>query len=314
MPVPTLSHLAGPDPRLLPHPHAAQLERARTASALWRLTKPGLAAFSVLSAMAGYATAGTSPGHGHALVAILGIALAAAGALSLNQWWERDFDARMERTRTRPLPSGAIKPATALAFSLFLSAAALALLAAAVNSLSALLAASIIVLYGCAYTPLKRRTRWATEVGSLSGALPPILGAAAAGNPLSPPAWILAAILLAWQMPHFYAIGWRYRDDYRAAGFRLLPAIDLDGARTAHWSFGYTVLFALLAVGPWLAGWLGHTYGVTALLASLLLLHRAWRFLRPGPGGERAARPLFLTSVMILPPLMAALVIDRWLG
>lgn len=304
---------SAPVPVPAARPNSAQRANTRLAGALWRLTKPGLAAFSVLSAMAAYATAGVATSALQTVVAVIGITLAAGGALSLNQWWESRLDSRMERTRRRPVPAGEISSAGALTWSLLLSYTGVILLLFLVNAAAAALAAATILLYGVVYTPLKRRTRWATEIGSLSGALPPLLGAAAAGNLWSLPAWVLAVLLLFWQMPHFYGIGWMYRDDYRAASFRLLPAIDADGSRTARWALGYTAAFAVLAVLPWQLGWFGAAYGIPASIAALAMLVQAWRFLRPANGAARAARPLFLTSVMILPPLMTALVIDRWM-
>jgi len=207
--------------------------RRASAAAVFALTKPRLATMSVLTTMAAYATA--RPMAGPTVATLVGTSLAAAGALSLNQWWERQSDACMERTRGRPLPMRNISPGAALAWSVAFSVSGVALLAWQVNLAGATLATATILVYGVVYTPLKRRTRWATEIGSISGALPALLGNAAAGNLGSRPGLVLAAVLLFWQMPHFFAIGWRHRLDYRAAGFPLLPAVDVSGARTATW-------------------------------------------------------------------------------
>src|SRR5690606_26892581 len=133
------------------------------------------------------------------------------------------------------------------------------------------------------YTPLKRTTRWATEVGSVSGALPPLLGAAAAGDPLSAPAWLLAAVLLFWQMPHFYAIGWRYRSQYQAAGLPLLPVVDPDGRRTSYWATGYTAALVAVSLLPWLTGSFGAVYGVPAATVGVGLLGCCIGFIKGRP-------------------------------
>src|SRR5207302_2023285 len=134
-------------------------------------------------------------------------------------------------------------------------------LVARVNLPAAVIAAATILIYGVVYTPLKRRSRWATEVGAVSGALPALLGNAAAGHLGARSGVVLTLILLCWQMPHFFAIGWRHRGDYRAAGFRLLPAVDASGARTAAWSLAYTLALVIVSLVPWVQGWLGPCYG-----------------------------------------------------
>jgi protoheme IX farnesyltransferase len=240
---------------------------------------------------------------------LFGTSLAAAGALSLNQWWERRADALMERTRGRPLPQGSISPREALAWSVAFSTSGVGVLAATVNLTSAALALATILLYGLVYTPLKRRTRWATEVGAISGALPALLGNAAAGHLGSHSGVVLAAVLLFWQMPHFYAIGWRYRSDYRAAGFNLLPAVDRTGARTAAWSLVYTIALVIASLLPWALGWLGALYGLTAAAAGAWFLSRAWRFAHCCDR-DRAARLLFFASLFYLPIMMGALIIE----
>lgn len=281
------------------------------AGAVYALTKPRLAAMSVLTTFVAYATARPAAGHFPATVA--GTVLAAAGALALNQWWERGPDARMRRTCGRPLPQGRLTPRAALAWSLAFSCAGVGILAAAVNLAAAALAAATIATYGLLYTPLKRRTLWATEVGAISGALPALLGNAAAGDLAARPGLVLAGALLLWQMPHFFAIGWRHRADYRAAGFALRPAVDPDGRDTASWTFGYAVALALASPLPWLAGWLGPVYGVVATLAGLGLLREAARFRR---AEERTApaRRLFVATLLHLPVFMAALLLDRALA
>jgi len=173
----------------------------------------------------------------------------------------------MQRTRARPLPQGNLTPPEALAWSAGFSVSGVALLGLFVNPAAATLAAATILVYGVVYTPLKRRTRWATEIGAVSGALPALLGNAAAGDLAARPGIALTAILLLWQMPHFFAIGWRHRDDYRAAGFPLLPAVDPDGRRTAAWSLGYSVALLIVSLVPWALGWFGPIYGLAMVSA-----------------------------------------------
>lgn len=290
---------------------ASRTARALPLRALFLLTKPRLATFSVMSGMAGYAVAGAGAGWATHAAVLAGIAASAGGALSLNQWWERRSDALMRRTAGRPLPQGEIEAPLALGWSVSLSVAGVGGLALVGGVVSALLSAATIVIYGLIYTPLKRRTRWATEIGSISGALPPLIGAAAAGEWSAPSAWVLAAVILFWQMPHFFAIGWMYRDDYRAAGFPLLPAVDTSGARTAAWSLAYGVVLAVVSLAPWALGWVGAIYGVAALVGGAAMLLASWRFWRRPAERDRAGRRLFFTTIAYLPPVMAALVLDR---
>ena len=280
-----------------------------TARALIALTKPRVAFASVLTALAGYAATPGAGGLTDNLTLLAGAGLAAGGTLAFNQWWERETDPLMARTRSRPLCLGLITPGLALRWSILLSVTGVALLAVAFNMATAAVAGAIIVIYGFIYTPMKRVTRWATEVGSLSGALPPRLGSAAAGDFWSVPAWILAIVLLFWQMPHFYAISWIYRADYRAAGLPLLPATDETGRRTAAWTMGYTAALAVVLVAPWPLGWTGPLFGLTGTTCAAVLLVMAWPFLRH-PDAVTARR-LFRSTLITLMPLMLAIVLDR---
>jgi len=293
------------DSRELPLPLVQPLPV--TLRALLALTKPRVAFASILTALAGYAA---TPGRGgltEHLTLLLGAGLAAGGTLAFNQWWERDTDRLMGRTRHRPLVQDRITPGLALAWSTLLTVAGIVLLAAAFNAAAAMVAAAICVIYGFIYTPMKRRTHWATEVGSVSGALPPLLGSAAAGDIWSKPALVLAAVLLFWQMPHFFAVGWIYGHDYRAAGLPLLPATDESGRRTAVWSLGYTIPLSFVLIVPWPLGWMGPLYGLTATACAAVLLAMAWQFLRSPC--ERTARRLFRTTLFTLMPLMLVVVV-----
>ncbi|MBP8256125.1 MAG: heme o synthase [Opitutaceae bacterium] len=287
---------------------AAVADRTSIPGALFALTKPRIAFMSVVTAMVAYGTA--RPGAPVTLATFAGTALSAGGVLALNQWWERSLDARMRRTQSRPLPQLRLTPAVALAWSLALCVAGVLLLALAVNRDAAGLAALTIVTYGLAYTPLKQRTPWATEVGAISGALPALLGNAAAGHLWAAPGVALAVMLLIWQMPHFFAIGWRHREDYRAAGFMLRPAIDSNGSNTAWWSFGYSALLIPVAVVPWWMGSLGAIYGVSTLVAGMAFLFRAWGFV-VASDRDLAARRLFRASLLYLLVFMVALLLDR---
>ena len=260
--------------------------------------------------MAGYAVVKGGWGWWHATLVFAGIALSAGGALSLNQWWERKTDAMMRRTAGRPLPQGRVSPGLALAWSLCLSAGGVVSLHGFANGAAASLALATIVIYGLVYTPLKRRTRWATEIGSLSGALPPLLGAAAAGDPWSRPAWVLAAVILFWQMPHFFAVGWMYREDYRAAGFPLLPAVDGSGEATAKWSLAHSVMLCAVSVASWALGLAGPVFGVASAIGGTAMLWASWRFWRRAGDRDREGRRLFFTTILYLPPVMVALVVD----
>lgn len=283
---------------------------AETCGALAALTKPRIAFASVLTTVAAYAAV---PGGSFAATLVLGAATlaAAAGSLALNQWWERDSDARMTRTAGRPLPMARLRPAVALGWSLYLSVLGCTWLAAWFGAAAAAFAAATIVIYGLLYTPMKRRTPWATWVGSVSGALPPLIGATAAGDPLSAPAWLLAGVLFFWQMPHFYAIGWLYREQYRAAGLPLLPVLDASGGRrTARSSIAHAAaLLAFVALAP-AAGFAGPIFAVAATLSALLLLACAWRFLRAEDDRDAAARTLFRATLATLPVIMVATVVD----
>ena len=201
-------------------------------------------------------------------------------------------------------------PRVALLWSLGLSVAGVGSLAALVNVSAAGVAALTILLYGMVYTPLKRRTRWATEAGAISGALPALLGNAAANDLWAAPGVALAAVLLCWQMPHFFAIGWRHRADYRAAGFRVLPSVDATGRKTAAWSLFYATLLLVVSLAPWVLGRLGAVYGVPVALAGAAFVGCAWHFYAASGDRDIAARRLFFASILYLPLVLGALMLD----
>jgi len=240
---------------------------------------------------------------------LIGTALVAGGAAALNQVWERKTDALMRRTRDRPVASGRLRATEGLAFGLGMSAVGLAELAIAVNPLSAAVAALTLVSYVLLYTPLKRRTSLATLIGAVPGALPPVIGWAAASNNVTLPAFVLFGIMFFWQMPHFLAIAWLYRDDYAAAGMPLLPVLEPHGHRTGRQALLYGVALLPVSLMPTLVGLAGGFYIAVATVLGLTLIALCAKFARDR--SAQTARQLFLFSITYLPLLWGALVADR---
>ena len=207
------------------------------------LTKPRITWLILMSTGVGYFFGARSGWHWVTLLhTMFGTGLIASGTAALNQWYERDADSKMRRTMARPLPSGRISTGRALWFASVLSALGFLELAVAVNLLSALLGLFTLVSYLFVYTPLKQRSPHSTTIGAIPGAMPPLIGYAAASDNLSWEAWVLFAILFLWQFPHFYAIAWMYREDYERAGIRMLPVVEPDGQSTAHHILLYMLL------------------------------------------------------------------------
>lgn len=240
---------------------------------------------------------------------MLGTSLCAASANSMNQVIEADRDARMPRTRFRPLPSGRMNGLHATCFAVLAGGVGVTLLAAMVNALTAWLALLTIVLYLLAYTPLKTRTTHNTLVGSVVGAIPPMMGWAASRGQLEPAAWALAGVLFVWQIPHFLALAWMYRDDYALGGYRMLPIIDPTGIVTCRavlmWSAALLpVTLAVSFVG--VSGWL---YALAAIVLGLWIIKLGVDLYRRRD--RQQARKLFIASVIYLPLLMGLMVLDR---
>lgn len=274
------------------------------------LAKPRLNVLVVASTLAGYAMAGGDLFNVPTVLwTVLGTALVAGGASALNQLIERDADALMRRTRLRPLPDGRVPPGEALAFALLLSAAGLVMLAGGVNLLTAGVALATLASYAIVYTPLKRRTSFATVIGAIPGALPPVIGWAAAGHSLSRGAWVLFAIVFLWQLPHFLAIAWMYREDYARAGFPMLPVIEPDGRSTARQAVLYAAALLPVALAPTLVGMSGQVYFAGALVLTLLFLAMAVRFAMTR--ATQDARRLFFASIAYLPLLWILMIADR---
>lgn len=240
---------------------------------------------------------------------VFGTAAAAAGAAALNQWWERRVDALMWRTMTRPIPAGRMAPLQALLLGAALSVFGVAYLVIACNALSAVLAAVTIVVYIFAYTPLKRASTANTAVGAIPGAIPPMIGWAAARGEIGAGAWSLFVIVFLWQMPHFFAIAWMCREDYSRAGFRMISGNDPSGERSASQSVFFCILLLVLAGLPAFVGIASYVYEVIELVLGGLFIAVAMRFLRLRT--QRAARLLFIASIAYLPLLLAALVVTK---
>jgi heme o synthase len=240
---------------------------------------------------------------------VIGTALVAAGASALNQVYERRVDSLMERTRLRPLPDGRIQPAEASVFGLVLSTLGLLLLAFGVNLLSSFVALATLVIYVGIYTPLKQRTSFATVVGAVPGALPPVIGWAGATGAITHEAWLLFGIVFLWQMPHFLAIAWLYREDYAAAGFPMLPVIEPDGRSTARQVTAYGAALVPVSLAPAMVGLTTPTYFVGALVLGLAFLGLALRFAWRRP--QTDARWLFLGSIIYLPLIWTFMVAAR---
>jgi protoheme IX farnesyltransferase len=274
------------------------------------LAKPRLNFLVVVSALAGYVMAGGESSDVVRLLAItVGTGLVAGGASALNQIIEREPDALMRRTRRRPLPDGRLLPREAWAFAAILSVVGLLLLAAGATVLSALVALTTLVVYAVVYTPLKRRTSFATVIGAIPGALPPVIGWAAARDSLSQGAWVLFGIVFLWQLPHFLAIAWMYREDYRAAGFHMLPVIEPDGRSTARQAVVYSAALLPLSLAPTLIGMAGTIYFGGALVLTLLFLGAAVQFAMTRALSD--ARRLFFASILYLPLLWIVMIFDR---
>lgn len=274
------------------------------------LCKLRLVTLVVGTAVAGYLLADGGNGDGLRLVGMaVGTALAAAGAQALNQRLEMHRDARMERTRTRPLPAGLVAPATATVVGVTAAVLGVATLAGAAGPLPALLAAAVVALYTFIYTPLKPRTSANTLVGAVCGAIPPMIGWTAARGDVGVGAWLLFGVLFLWQIPHFLALAWLYRADYARGGFRMLPADDPDGQLTGLATVLYTAALAPLVVAGALygiTGWLAATGG-TAMVAWLLLQALRMAKLR----SDASARRLFVATLVVLPLLLGLMVVDR---
>ena len=274
------------------------------------LTKPRLNLLVVATSAAGYYLGATEAVRAVPMtLTVVGTALVASGAAVLNQVYERDTDRLMARTRQRPLPDGRVATRDAQIFGLLLSFGGLALLMLSSNLTAMLLALATLVVYVIIYTPMKRYSSLSTLVGAIPGALPPLIGWAASHGALSIGGWTLFGIVFLWQIPHFMAIAWLYRDDYRSAGFPMLPTIETDGRRTGQQALLYALALVPMSLLPAYIGISGWLYFWASLVLSFGLAALAARFALTRSTG--AARSLFFGSITYLPLLWVAMIVDH---
>jgi heme o synthase len=240
---------------------------------------------------------------------LIGTGLIASGTAALNQWWEHLADAKMKRTNMRPIPSGLVSPRNALLFGTALSIAGFVELWLGVNPLTGILGGLTLASYLFIYTPMKQRTPHSTTIGAIPGAMPPLIGFAAASGTLTMEAWVLFGILFLWQFPHFYSIAWMYRDDYARAGIRMLPVVEPDGASTSRQIVAFSVVLIPFSLLPVFLAMTGKLYFVGAVMLGMYFLYAGVRVAR-----ERTtirARGVLLASVLYLPLLYVLMMADR---
>lgn len=273
------------------------------------ISKPRIALMVLITTTIGYFLAlGTLPRSGEILFTLFGTFLLCSGSAALNNFLERDIDKLMKRTRNRPIPSGAISPASALSYGTTLVMLGTIVLAYEVNLLTALLGLMSAFLYVLVYTPLKRITWMNTLVGAVPGALPPVGGWAAATGEIGLGAWVLFAILFFWQLPHFYSIAWLYRKDYQQAGFKMLPSLDPSGVRTNRQVMLSCLILVPVSLAPFFLGLAGETYAFGSLVVSVLFLIAGIRFVRQQQ--VETARALLQFSILYLPLILLLVVSD----
>lgn len=279
-------------------------------SAYLELTKPRITFLIVLTAAAGFCLGAVGAINYLLLThAMIGIALLSSGIATLNQYMERDLDARMRRTAGRPLPTGKLLPWEACALGIGLTVGAEIYLALLVNPLTALLGLSVIAGYLFLYTPLKTRTSLSTVIGAFPGAMPPVMGWTAARSTLGMEAWVLFAILFLWQFPHFLAIAWMYKEDYGRAGIVMLPVVEPEGRITGQQIVLYTLLLLPVSLLPTALGISGAIYFYGAIVLGVLFLYSS--ICAAISKSRQQARRLLLASVIYLPLLFALMVLNR---
>ena len=273
------------------------------------LAKPRLNALVVLTAGVGYLL-GASDGFSLVTLihTVVGAGLVAGGAAAFNQVAERDIDQAMERTRRRPIPAGRIQPAEGLIFGSVTATLGTVELALGTNAIATLIAIATLVSYVGIYTPLKRRTPWATLVGAIPGALPVVIGWSAARGVIGLEGWSLFGIVFLWQLPHFHALAWMYRDDFRRAKLPLFAVIETDGRRNAWHALGYAVALLPVSLLPSVFGLAGRSYAGVATGLGIAFVMLAWRF--AVSRSPELARALFFGSLVYLPLLWGALVVN----
>jgi len=295
-----------------PMEHAAATSPEASRPALYLiLTKPDVSFLVVMTTVAGYVLGARGPLDWLRMAhTVFGTTLIAAGTSALNHYLERDTDALMRRTASRPLPSGQLSPREAFWFALSLLGVGTLYLALATNALATLLGVATSALYLGLYTPLKRRTTLATFVGAFPGAVPPLIGWAAARGTLSLDAWVLFVMLFLWQFPHFDAIAWVYREDYRRAGIRMLPVVDHGGTRTFREILLTAALLVPVSLLPSLTGLAGARYFFGALVLGIMLVEVClWA---AASKSNLRAKWLMHATVLHLPVLLGLLIYDKF--
>src|SRR5258708_16264067 len=275
----------------------------------WELAKPRILLMVLVTTSLGFFLGARGVDSVlHLCLTLLGAGCATGGAAMLNNYLERDLDAKMVRTRGRALPAGLVEPHRALTFGVGLVLFGVLLLAWKVNLLTGFLVLMAGFLYVLVYTPLKRISWLNTSFGAIPGAIPPMAGWVAATGRLDPGAWVLFAILFAWQHPHFYAIAWIFRDDYRKAGFKMLPVVDPTGKRMFRQTIVFSILLLAVSLLPTVVGVTGKPYFCGALLGGLFILLVAIRFARQRELAD--ARRLLKPTILYLPALLLLIMLD----
>jgi protoheme IX farnesyltransferase len=283
-------------------------------AAYWELTKPRLSFLSVLTSLAGYfCSAPAQPTDARVLVSLaLGTALAAGGCGAVNMWWESGADAKMERTRNRPIPAGIIRPGAALLFGMMLLVAGVGLVWLGANPLAGALTAATAFSYLFLYTPLKTLTSWCTLVGSLPGAIPPIIGTAAKLGDIDRMGWLLFALLFFWQVPHFMALAVMCREDYARGGFKVATVDDPSGRSASIWALAF-ILPMIVVAGAiamnFFPSWTS-PYVWVSFLAGAWFFKLTLEFALPQRRAA-VAKPLFIASILYLPVVLLTLTLNR---
>jgi protoheme IX farnesyltransferase len=274
------------------------------------LTKPRITWLILMSTGVGYFFGAKNGWQFLTLLhTIIGTGLIASGTAALNQWYEREADAKMRRTQERPLPSGRLVAWKALVFAILISAAGFVELWLGANALAATLGLFTLLTYLFVYTPLKQRSPHSTTIGSIPGAMPPLIGFAAARGMLTWEAWALFAILFLWQFPHFYAIAWMYKEDYARAGIRMLPVVEPDGKSTARRIMLYSMALIPISMMPKFLAMAGNFYLYGALALGLAFLYYGLKIRTDRT--RQQARQVLLASVVYLPVLFSLMLLDR---
>jgi len=280
------------------------------------LTKPRITWLILMSTGVGYffgaqkGSLGWTGWHFVTLIhTIIGTGLIASGTAALNQWYEREADAKMRRTQARPLPAGRLDAWNALVFAIAISVAGFGELWFGANPLAATLGLITLLTYLFVYTPLKQRSPHSTTIGAIPGAMPPLIGFAAANGTLTWDAWVLFAILFLWQFPHFYAIAWMYKDDYARAGIRMLPVVEPDGKSTAGRILLYSIALIPISLMPKFFAMAGNVYLYGAIALGLAFLYYGLRI--RWDRTRQQARRVLLASVVYLPVLFSLMLFDR---